>query len=45
MEPWAAPKKLVVSVAVPPAPVWVPSQRHWLFYNHGNFVQKISGDI
>ena len=26
MEPWAAPKKLSVSVAVPPAPVRVPSQ-------------------
>ena len=27
MEPWAATKKLSVSVAVPPAPVRVPSQR------------------
>ena len=27
MEPWAAVKKLLVSVAVPPAPVRVPSQR------------------
>ena len=27
MEPWAAAKKLSVSVAVPPAPVQVPSQR------------------
>ena len=27
MEPWAAAKKLSISVAVPPAPVRVPSQR------------------
>jgi hypothetical protein len=27
MEPWAAVKKLSVSVAVPPAPARVPSQR------------------
>ena len=27
MEPWAPAKKLSVSVAVPPAPVRVPSQR------------------
>ena len=27
MEPWAAPKKLLVSVEAPPAPVRVPSQR------------------
>ena len=27
MKPWAAAKKLLVSVAVPPAPVLVPSQR------------------
>ena len=27
MEPWAAAKKLLVSVAGPPAPVRVPSQR------------------
>ena len=27
MEPWDAAKKLSVSVAVPPAPVLVPSQR------------------
>ena len=27
MEPWAAAKKLAVSVVVPPAPVRVPSQR------------------
>ena len=26
MEPWAAAKKLSVSVAVPPSPVWVPCQ-------------------
>ena len=27
MEPWAGAKKLLVGVAVPPAPVQVPSQR------------------
>ena len=27
MEPWAAAKNLLVSVAVPPAPVQVPNQR------------------
>ena len=27
MESWAAAKKLSVCVSVPPAPVWIPSQR------------------